>query len=100
MIQKALALIVTFLIPLLPKNLIVNALGSLLDLIETEIKNSQNKYDDIIVLPVIGYIRETLNIQNEVVEVVGLSVEQIELRNKTLPELLKNIEKPLMKTKD
>ena len=100
MIQKALALIVTFLIPLLPKNLIVNALGSLLDLIETEIKKSQNKYDDIIVLPVIGYIRETLNIQNEVVEVVGLSVEQIELRNKTLPELLKNIEKPLLKTKD
>lgn len=63
MLEKFLNLLMPVLFNLLPENIVKKGLESFLNTVEYSIKDSQNKIDDILLLPIIFKLREQLNIE-------------------------------------
>ncbi len=60
---KVLTYIIPALLKLLTPDILKKAVDAMLDKIEESVKASENKVDDVLVLPLIKVIRNTFNIQ-------------------------------------
>lgn len=54
------------LISLLPEDIVKKGLDDLLDVVEDAVAKSDNKVDDAIVLPLIGVLRKSLDIPDDI----------------------------------